>query len=328
MKTFDVFLKERLAQINVSSEKTFDVFIKDRLTQLDITISTLISREGFSFFDKMVIDCAIKELEFLKQISMQSGMEIDVKLDELYTTVSALAKTAMVLDADLKLSQEDFVTVGATLELFTPPLGIVNGLVTDFQNSQVITFSLDNFDTGTSLGKGISNLILSTSKVETDKVSYLRPEIEMTLMTDMDFSGKKVLHPTPLDMEISVSRIGLFYSTLIEGGTSIFIGTFPINDVVHNKIVSGSGFRNTFDFSASNALGSEEYLSGSSEIELLTSVVLLLNEIFRPEVSDLQLSCKASVGLYRRRLLEEMDDVALSDLDGNTLRELDYIYLG
>lgn len=324
MKTFDVFLKERLAQINVSSEKTFDVFIKDRLTQLDITISTLISREGFSFFDKMVIDCAVKELEFLKQISMQAGMEIDVKLDQLYTTVSALAKTAMVLDADLKLSQEDFVSVGTTVELFTPPLGIVNGLVTDFQNSQVITLNLDTFDTGTSLGKGISNLILSTSKVETDKVSYLKPEIEMTLMAEMDFSGKKVLHPTPLDMEISVSRIGLFYSTLIEGGTSIFIGTAPIDGVVHGKIVSSSGFRATLDFSAPNSIGSEEYLSGSSDIELLTSVVLLLNKIFRPEISDMQLSCKASVGYYRRRLLKEMDNIALSDLDG-TLHDWDYI---
>ena len=328
MKTFDVFVKERLGQINLKPEKTFDVFIKDRLTQIDVTIGTLISREGFSFFDKKILDCTIKELEFLKQISMQAGMEIDAKLDELYTTVSALAKTAMVLDADLKLSQEDFVSVGATVELFTPPLGIVNGLVTDFQNSQVITFSLDNFDTGTSLGKGISNLFLSTSKVEMDKVSYLRPEIEMALLTEMDFSGKKVLHPTPLNMELSVSRIGLFYSTLIEGGTSIFIGTLPISDVIHNRIVSGSGFRNTLDFSASNALGSEEYLSGSSEIELLTSIVLLLNDILRPKVSDLQLSCKASVGLYRRRLLEEMDDIALSELDGNSLRELDYDYLG
>ena len=327
MKTFDVFVKERLGEITLKPMKTFDVFVKDRLTQIDITISTLVSREVFSFYDKMVIDCTLQELEFLKEISVQSGMDISVRLNRLYATVSALAKAAMTINSKVNFSQEDFISSAVELEISSLPFYIVNDLQTDFQSSQIITFSLDMFDTGKSLGSGLSKLILSTSQVEMDKISYLSPENKMMLLNKADFSGKKVASLNPVNLEFDVSRFNLFYLTLIEGKTSMYLGTALVDKLAYSKVLYSNGFKMDIDLKVLSSLGSEEYISGNSEIKLLSSIILMINKILYPADSDMQLSCKASAGLYRRRLLKEMDNVSLSDLDGSTLHELDYIAL-
>ena len=327
MKTFDVFVKDRLTQINVKPVRTFDVFIKDRLTQIDIVISTLVSREVFSFYDKMIIGCALRELDFLKEIEILSGMEIDLELERLHAMVSALAKTSLVLNNSLDLSQSDSVSGAIKIEISPLSFGIVNDLQTKFQSSKNITFNLDNFDTGLSLGKYISNLTLLTSQADTDKASYIRSESNMTLLNKIDFSGKKVATLNPINVELNVSRFGVFYLTLIEGNISIYLGTAPISNIVHNKILYSSGFETNITLDVLDSLISELYISGHSDTDIYSSIILILDKILYPTSSYMQLSCKASVGLYRRRLLEEIDNINLSDLDSNTLHELDYVLL-
>ena len=307
--------------------KTFDVFLKDRLTQIDIIISTLTSREVFSFYNKMLIKGVLEELKFLKRIEISSDMEISTRLERLYSTVYAMAKTAMILDTDAEFSEEKFATGNSKMEIAIQPLYIVNKKLAEFSNIKYITAQVDFIDTLLSLGKADFNTTLSASRVETEKIGYIKPTIDFSLLGTADFSGKKVVELDSISMELNVEPLGLFYLTLAEGETSMYIGSAPIKDIVCSEFLHNVKLIADIKFEVLKPIVCEKTISIDSVIELLSSVDAILDKIIYPKISDIQLFCKASAEMYGYRLLKEMDSFMLSDFDKDTLKEVDYILI-
>lgn len=69
------------------------------------------------------------------------------------------------------------------------------------------------------------------------------------------------------------------------------------------------------------AAGMEDILNVFSEI------VETIIQFVQPTTVDMTISCEASAGLKRYRLLSEMDNLTLSDFDDMTLNEVDYVIL-
>lgn len=318
MKTFDVYVKDRL--IN-------DVFLKDRLTKLDIIIGTLVSREVFSFYDKMLIDCMVNELEFLKQIQGETSMEIQTELDRLAARVYALAQSIVVIDLDADIVKESFTSGKTLMNLSTYPPDVLLRVFDDYRTLQTLTAKLDSCDVKLSLGDAEFVHTLSIKPIETNKSSYIHPQANMLLLSDADFSGKKVLYPNSLNMQLFSNPFSIYYLALIAGECIMNICTSAISEMTNYKYLYDVKFDTLLDVKLDDSLNMIKYLSGNSDIKLLSSVVWMLEKIIFPKVSDVQLSCKASAGIYRRRLLSEMEGYTLTDYTNMTLHDVGYILI-
>lgn len=307
--------------------KTFDVFLKDRLTKLDIIISTLVSREIFSFYDKMLINCVINELEFLKQIQGETSMEIDAELRRLSAKVHILAQSTMTIDLSADIVKGSLASGETAFLLKTVPADVLHKVYDDFQNYQILTAKLDSCDVKLSLGNADFINTLIVNPVETYKLGYSEAKTNVILLSNTDLSGKKVLYPNSIDLQLYSNPFGIFYLALIAGECVMNICTTAISEMTNYKLLHNVKFDTLLTVEINDSLEAIKYISGNSDIKLLSSVVWMLEKIIFPKISDMQLSCKASAGMYRRRLLSEMEGYVLADYTNMTLHDVGYILI-
>lgn len=318
MKTFDVYVKDRL--IN-------DVFLKDRLTKLDIIIGTLVSREVFSFYDKILIDCMVNELEFLKQIQGETSIEIQAEMARLAAKVYALAQSMVTIDVKADIIKSSLASGKTALSIYTQPSDVLLQVFDDYQTLQTLTAKLDSCDVKLFLGDAEFDNTLTIQLFDTYKSSYINPKVNIALLSDADFSGKKVLYPNSLNMQLFSNPFSIYYLALISGECIMNICTAAISEITNYKYLSDVKFEPILDVKFDDSLNMIKYLSGNSDIKLLSSVVWMLEKIVFPQISEMQLSCKASAGIYRRRLLSEMEGYTLADYTNMTLHDVGYILI-
>ena len=306
--------------------KAFDVFLKDRLTKIDIVISTLTSREIFSFYDKILIDCAVSELNQLKKLSAQSSMHLDSEIQRLILSANILAKTTMCLEGDASLTNVKLVDAeNNDFVIHTNPTEIIRNIAFNAQADMTLTATLDYWDVKLSLGDVSFKNIIKTSSADTHKTSYLHSDNESILLCNVDFSGKKLALLDPIDLFLKTRPLGLFYPTYTSGNTAFFIGTKAISELIHNRILPHIGLETNIHAVMTDETVAIKGLSGNSNLQLLSSVVFMLNKMFAPSNSEANLFCVASVELQRQRKLSETDEYNLSWLDGKSMKEIDYI---
>lgn len=305
--------------------KTFDVFLKDRITKVDIIISTLVAKEGFSFYEKLLIYCSMQEIKILKKLSGGASIELRTKLNRLYTTAYALVKSQIMLDAHAVTSLKSFASSEAEMALSTTPTESVALLPQKFQSYLTLTAALDSIDGGLSLGDAGFDLTIHTGDIDTKKYGYAHGLSRLMLDAEADFSGKKVIYPSGVDFTISVKPFGVFYLALVSGETIMNICTAALPDILEKKVLREIHFDLFLTAKIQDQLYARKAISGDSEIYILSSAIWLWEKILHPYTAKMLVSCEASAALYRHRLLDEMDSMTLSEIDSLSLYTLDYI---
>lgn len=305
--------------------KTFDVFLKDRITKVDIIISTLIAREVFSFYEKLLIYCTMQEIKILKKLSGNSSIELRTKLQQLYTTAYALAKSQMILDVNVDTSLKSFASGETEMLLSAAPVDSVVSLSQEFQNYLTLTAALQSIDGSLSLGDAGFDLTIQTKDIDTKKLGYAQGISKMMLNAQVDFSGKKVISPESIDWTISVNPFGVFYLALVSGETMMNICSAALPDVWEKKSLQEIHFDLFLSTEMRERLMTRKAISGDSEIYILSSAIWLWKKMLYPYMAKTLISCEASAGFYRHRLLSEMDSLTLTAIDDLTLYDLDYI---
>ena len=128
-------------------------------------------------------------------------------------------------------------------------------------------------------------------------------------------------------MQLSVERVGLFNMALISCNTLINIVAKETMGLDLRSVLHGSGFDMTLHTGMLDSAVLNKSVSVNNKVQLLASVVWMLNKVIYPHLIDVKLSCEANAGLYRYRLLSDMDENNLSDYDNMSLRDIDYVSL-
>lgn len=330
MKTFDVFLKDNITNMDVFFKDNItnvDVFLKDRLTYMDAVVRTLFSREYFTFSDKLLIDCFMNELTIIKKLQAATSMEIIAEVDRLLNMFIMSAQYTMQLDICADSASGKIISGETDMHINTVPAKLLLKTYSDFENYKTITSELESYGVQLFLGNTDIRNYIGTSSVGTNKISYFMIDNNFELVGNADFSGKKVLQTNSLDMQISSEQFGIFYLALVSGNTLMHICTKEIPELDARSVLHGYGYDMILQTKLADSIKAEKYLTGNSDIQLLSSVVWMLNKYIYPQLSDIVLSCSADSALYRYRTLADMDNHALSEFDDMNIEDVDIISL-
>lgn len=241
MKTFDVFVKDKLTEMDVLVKDKFteiDVFVKDKIVEMSATVEGLFSKEIASGRSKMIINCIAKD-------------------------------------------------VGA----YIPASG------------------------------GSASMYLDVWLQEISKIINLNVDVNMILLSNADFFGKKTAELESLDMQLSTSHPGIFYCADISAEAAMNIHTSPILELDSFYGLGNASFDTVIMTDMADGISMIKHVSVDNIVTLSPSIIPILQKKVQAE-SNMQLSCEASAMTIRYRELGEMDDYSLSEFDDMILEDV------
>lgn len=302
----------------------YDVYLQNRLTEMDAIITQLVQRDSFSAYNVMYLFCSMEELKLYKTMSGETSMEINVQLNHLLKTVKELMNSRMYLSARADLSSQVFSGGQVDLEMQVSQTDIREESFTGGSSVlEIFTAPLDYY-IAHSFGTVDFDIQLEADWLSLVKEGFERIESEIQLLIDAEFSSSKIAEFEPVDMEILVSKVGLFYLAVISGELVLNLSASPLGDYILNKVLHNLNSEMTLSAINEKTPSLEKFTGTESLLQMLVSMAEILIQLVAMKQVDLILDCEASTTLRTYRFVSEMDNFNISDFDDMKLSEIDF----
>ena len=306
--------------------QTFDVYLKKRLTEIDVTITQLVQRDSFSIYDWLYIFATMDDIEVRKSLKVDASMFLDTTMDDILEIVAEKIRNELYLDVDMDLLNQ--VVTGGKTEMvsFASELDITEKTFTG--SDSVLEISVDPLDyyIAHSLGKVEFDMNLLVSELDTLKYSFEKIINEVELSANVDFASVKNVDVDEAEMFIDVEPTDIFYLLTIAGKAVTYLSASPIEKYILKKVLYGTESEMYLSASTDVDWQLQMFIEIDNSLNLLADMTEVLIQLISVQ-AEMYLDCEASAGLKRYRLLAEMDDLTLSDFDNMTLNEVDYVIL-
>ena len=107
----------------------------------------------------------------------------------------------------------------------------------------------------------------------------------------------------------------------------MYLSTSKISDYVLKKVIHDTDFKTELTAYMDRELSAQKFINTENTLYLFAKMADVLINFIQLNDNEMIMSCVASAGLKRYRLLYEVDDLSLNDMDEMTLDELDYVIL-
>lgn len=305
--------------------KTYDVYLKKRLTEIDVIISQLVQRDTFTLYNYLYLLCSMSELELMKKISGEAIMNLDVEINKLQETVYEYMNSEMYLSAKADFFSQ-MTTGGGTEMILT--VDEMKAIKKDLiYGESVLEISVEPLDyyIAHSFGTVDFDMVLSANELKFLKEGFESFNAEMYLLIESAFSSSKIADLENIDMTLYTEPTGLFYLASVYGQADMELFVDPIERYILSKVLHGLDCLTYISSSIDSILNLVKYASAESDLCIFAEITEVLIKLIFPVQSDMILSCEASTGMKRYRFVNEMDDYAVSEFDNMTIQELDFI---
>lgn len=305
--------------------QTFDVYLKKRLTEIDVIVSQLAQRDTFTLYNHLYLLCSLTELELLKTITGEAGMEIDAKILYLEERVHEYMNSEMYLDAQAELFS--LVTTGGSAEMVLS-VDELNAIKKDLISSEsVLEISASPLDyyIAHSFGTVDFDMILTAEQLEFLKEDFEQFNSTMYLFAESEFASSKVAQLNEMGMVLYTEPTGLFYMAAIAGQTEMYLSASPIDEYLLEKVLHDLEAMTYLSATIDSIVHLEKFTTAENILYAFAGITEVLIGSIDLYGCEMVLSCEASTSMKKYRLVSEMDDYAISEFDNMTLNELDYI---
>ena len=305
--------------------KTFDVYLKKRLTEIDVIISQLVQRDTFTLYNYLYLLCSMSELELMKTFTGEASMELNAIITNLEERVHEYMNSEMYLSAKADLFSQ--LTTGGNTEMVLS-VDMINAIKKDLISSEsVLEISVDPLDyyIAHSFGTVDFDMMLVADQLECSKEGFEKFDSKMYLFAESEFASSKVAELNGLDMVLYTDPIGLFYLASVSGQTEMYLFADPIDDYLLEKILHDLEVMTYLSASIDSILHLEKFTSSENVLHVFAKMAEVLIGIIYLSESTMVLSCEASTEMKRYRFVSEMDNFTVSEFDNMTLHELDFI---
>lgn len=305
--------------------QTFDVYLKKRLTEIDVTISQLVQRDTFTLYNYLYLLCSLSELELIKTIAGYADMELNAEIFDLEEEVHELLDSKMYLNTMVDLSSQTTACGNAEMILFADAVkAIKKDLISSESVLELSAKKLDYY-IAHSFGTVNFDMRLIADRLEFLKRGFEKFESEMCISAESQLSSSKVVELEDLNMMLYTDPIGLFYLASVSGNAEMFLSVSPIDQYILEKILHDLDVITSLSASINTILHLDKYISTENIFQIFAKITEVLIDIIHPYESEIVLLCEASAGAIRYRFLNEMDSSTVSEFDDMTLHELDFI---
>lgn len=305
---------------------TFDVYLKERLTEIDVIITQLVQRDAFSMYDWLYILCSMDDLQILKNFNAEADMNINTSIENLLEIVYEQIKNEVMLKADLDLVEGAFSDFDSGMVLWADE---IDSLSLDFTGGDsALEISVDELDyyIARSFGNIEFDMNLILNELDTLKIGMdsFTPVMELNIESSL-FSQKKI-EGNDWITYLDVMPTDLFYLLTIGGKSDMYISAEKIDEYVLKYVLHDLQPEMYLIAEAADEFGLKKSLEIASILLIDMEITDALTVLISLE-SEMFIDCEASAGLKRYRLLNEMDNHVLADFDNMSLEEIDYVII-
>lgn len=305
---------------------TFDVYLKERLTEIDVIITQLVQRDAFSMYDWLYILCSMDDLQILKNLNAEAGMTINSSVGNLLEIVYEQIKNELMLEADLDLIEGTFSNFDSEMVLWADEIDALSLDFTGGDSSLEISVDKLDYYIARSFGNVEFDMDLILNELDTLKIGMdsFTPVMELDIESSL-FSQKNV-EGNDWTMYLDVLPTDLYYLLTIGGKSDMYISAEKINKYVLKYVLHDLQPEMYLIAEAVDEFGLKKFIEIASVLLIDMEITDILIALISSE-SKMFIDCEASAGLKRYRLLNEMDNHVLADFDDMTLEEVDYVII-
>ena len=305
---------------------TFDVYLKERLTEIDVIITQLVQRDAFSMYDWLYILCSMDDLQILKNLNAEAGMTINSSVGNLLEIVYEQIKNELMLEADLDLIEGTFSNFDSEIVLWADEIDALSLDFTGGDSSLEISVDKLDYYIARSFGNVEFDMDLILNELDTLKIGMdsFTPVMELDIESSL-FSQKNV-EGNDWTMYLDVLPTDLYYLLTIGGKSDMYISAEKINKYVLKYVLHDLQPEMYLIAEAVDEFGLKKFIEIASVLLIDMEITDILIALISSE-SKMFIDCEASAGLKRYRLLNEMDNHVLADFDDMTLEEVDYVII-
>lgn len=306
--------------------QSFDVYLKKRLTEIDVTITQLVQRDSFSIYDWLYIYATLDDIEVRKSLKVNASMTLDTMLDDILEIVAEKIHNELYVDVDMDLVNQ-VITGGETeMVLSASELDTIEKSFTGGDSSLEIAVDPLDYYIAHSFGKVEFDMKLLVNELDTLKYSFEKIVADMELSADIDFASIKNIGLDESEMFLDVDPMNIFYLLTIAGKAITYMSASPIEKYILKKVLYGVESEMYLSANTDIDWQLQKFIGIDNSLNLLADMTEVLIQFVSGQ-SEMYLNCEASAGLKRYRLLHEMDNLTLSDFDDMTLEEVDYVII-
>lgn len=305
--------------------KEYDIFLKKQLTEGKIIVYSLPFRDGVSAVNRTILQAVLSYLQLQKKFAVENESVLVAELDDMLATVGEKINNEFSFDASTEITIKYRSELEkAAMELDIPALALLAQSLFAFESQIGIQISQPFAYVKSSMGSGRSDIVVDAESLAEQKRVFENTN------SDAAFDVYELM-PLKRDYE-KVENAAVFDQTspdLLYRYTTGLDAAFSIAAAIgetefHYSLGNGES---TMIFEASEPeTFAEKKLRIDVAIESFYSLVVETISIFDVSNSTAILASLAA-GLKRYRLLSELDDKTLAEVDGDTLNELDYVIL-
>lgn len=307
--------------------QTYDVYLRNRITEINVFITNLLSRDLLYIYNKLYLSCSRLGIELTKQFQANSNLILNILIDSMTKNICETINNELKIDVDVDLSSQfstdiDFNTI---CEFICPK--IIHGYCYGYESNMEFKVDPLDFYIGHSLGSATLAMKLEAEIKNSLKTCFENFNNSLQVLLNVDPSSSKIIELYSLSNFFDIGTVDIFYQRIVSGEADMILECSPIEKYVLNKVIHDLESELIFSVICSDDLHLTKFESLENATFLtankLEMMMMMKSDI--PVLMDMGLSCNITLNTKRYRTLEDMDNVTLADLDNSKLEELDYI---
>lgn len=307
--------------------KEFDIYLRKHLVECDVLIYSFPYHDGISVTTRLILGAALNSYLLHKFAAAQMESEVEAHIDQMIKL--CLEKLSMGMNLDTSVNFE----VYAKLYMENNPIAIdaqvINLLEQVFIEAKSgLVLATDPLVTQVALSTGRGNfpLLVDTGVIGTLKHSLLNlksaiaSDAAVRRINQVDYIKADTSAVTDSTLQ------SLCYNSVFNASVSMEIMTLVLGTEIRHSL--GVWYNGLALDSKVTGTWAQKFIDADTATTIIQEAVGKLIKVLYPddniaiiEASDLNIDMK------RYRLLYELDDSRLTDIDGMTLEELDYVWL-
>lgn len=307
--------------------KEFDIYLRKHLVECDLLVCSIPYHDGISVTNRLILEAALNGYLLHKFAAAQMKSEVESHIDRMIKLCFEKLNVGMDLGAAVDFeARAKLYMENDPIIIDTPTISVLGQVFNEAENKLVLVADPLVTQVASSTGRGDFPLLADTGVAGTLKHSLLN--LRSTLVPNAVIEQINQVDCIRADTSTTIDSAlqGLCYNLVFDVSAAIEIVALVLGtEIRHSLGVWYNGL--ALDSKVTGTLVQKFVVAKTIATIIQEATVKLVKVLYPDDCSAAVKAADLNVSMKRYRLLYDLDNLNLSDIDGMALNELDYVWI-
>lgn len=307
--------------------KEFDIYLRSHLTQCDLLVYSIPYREGISVTNRLILESALNSYLLYKFSAAQMESEVEAHIDKMIKVCVEKLSVGVEIGAEAEFeSRAKLYFDNSPVIIDVRSAEMVGHAFNEAESEMVVAVAPLVTQIGSSAGRGDLPILADAEISETMKNSLLR--LKNTVVSKATIDQVNQLDYITADAPISANAAlqNLCYQLTFDASVAVELTSLVLGTEIRHSL--GVWYNRIALDSKVTGTSAQKFIAAQTIAKIMQKATETLIKAIHPEDSSAVIAVSdVDAGIMRYRLLHELDDLFLADIDDMAFEELDYVIL-